>query len=55
MSTGEPTLTGRITLLQDEQQRAGFLYLLPIYRNGAAPTTQQQREEALVGLVYMRS
>ena len=52
-STGEATLTGRITLLQDEQQRAGFLYLLPIYRNGADPKTQQQREAALVGLVYM--
>mgnify|MGYP001547753273 FL=1 len=50
--TGEPTLTSRVTLRQDPAQRAGFLYLLPIYRNGSRPTTAAERETNLVGLVF---
>jgi PAS domain S-box-containing protein len=50
--TGELTSTGRIALVQDAQKRAGFLYLLPVYRNGSAPQTPEERQAALVGLVY---
>jgi PAS domain S-box-containing protein len=50
--TGEPTLTARISLVQDNQQRAGFLYLQPVYRNGSLPTTPEERVEALTGLIF---
>ena len=52
IETGEPALTGRITLVQDTRNRAGFLYLLPIYRNGASAATPDERREALLGFVY---
>ena len=51
--TGEPTISGRITLVQDEHTHAGFLYLVPVYKNGTHPTTPAEREAALVGLVYV--
>jgi PAS domain S-box-containing protein len=50
--TGEPALTGRISLVQDHLNRAGFHYLVPIYRLGSHPTTPAEREAALVGVVY---
>ena len=50
--TGEPTLTGRITLVQDRLKRPGFHYLVPVYRNGSHPTSPAEREAMLVGLVY---
>jgi len=50
--TGEPTLSGRLTLVQDERQRAGFINLVPIYRNGTRPQTPEQRATALQGVVY---
>ena len=49
--TGEATLTARVSLVQDAQQRAGFLYLLPVYRNGSHPKTAEERFAALAGLV----
>ena len=51
--SGEPTVTGPVTLLQDPQHRRGFLYLLPVYRHGAAPTGPAGRVAALTGLVYV--
>ena len=50
--TGEPTLTGSVSLVQDKQNRPGFLYLLPIYRNGAEPASADEREGALLGLAF---
>lgn len=50
--TGEPTITTRLKLLQDEKQRAGFHYLVPVYRTGTNPTTPDERKAALVGLIY---
>ncbi len=52
LRTGEPTLSGSVTLLQDEQQRKGFLYFLPVYKNGTAPQTPAEREAALDVLLY---
>ncbi|MBA3590215.1 CHASE domain-containing protein, partial [Methylibium sp.] len=49
--TGEPTLTGRIALVQDGQQRPGFIYMLPLFRQGSDPVTQAQRKAALLGLL----
>ncbi len=50
--TGQATLTGRIDLVQDDRSSAGFLYLLPVYRNGSYPMTPAERDASLVGLVY---
>ena len=52
ISTGEPTLSGLITLVQDGQQRPGMLYLLPIYQKGKTPTSPAEREATLMGLLY---
>jgi len=50
--SGEAALSGRIVLVQDGRQGPGFLYLVPVYRNGAHPANPQQRQAALLGLVY---
>jgi PAS domain S-box-containing protein len=52
MNTGEPALTGKITLVQDEKQTPGLLYLIPVYRRGAEPVNASQRQATLVGLLY---
>ncbi len=50
--TGEPTLTPPLTLVQDEQTRAGFLFLVPVYTNGLPTSTPQERIDAFLGIVY---
>lgn len=50
--TGRPTLTGRITLLQDAQKRAGLLYMLPLYGGPITPPTEALRHTSLVGVYY---
>ena len=52
VQTGEPTITSRISLAQDEKGRPGFLYLVPVFRNGTPSQTPAQRKENLVGLLY---
>ena len=52
VATGEPTLSKKITLLQDEAQGSGWVYLLPIYRIGTAQTTPAQRKTALLGVLF---
>jgi len=52
MNTGQPALTGKIALVQDGKQSPGFLYFLPVYRQGADPVTPAQHQAALVGLLY---
>ena len=47
VSTGKPTLTGRITLTRDGVQKAGMAYLLPVYREGAALDSPARRQDAL--------
>ncbi|WP_051242211.1 CHASE domain-containing protein [Azohydromonas australica] len=48
--TGLPALTSRITLRQDEQRRASFMFMAPIYRPGAPLNTAEERMAALSGL-----
>jgi signal transduction histidine kinase len=53
--TGEPTASGKVTLVQEsggDDTQAGFLIYLPVYRMGTAPTTVEERRAALVGYVY---
>jgi PAS domain S-box-containing protein len=52
IDSGEATLSGRITLVQDETRGPGFLYMLPVYRNGTDPGNFKQREAALIGFVF---
>ena len=51
-TTGQPAITGKITLVQDDTKQAGFLYLVPVYKNGTNPKTPEERLAALAGLVY---
>jgi len=50
--TGQPTLTARVELVQDDKNLTGFLYFVPVYREINTPPTPEARMENLVGLVY---
>jgi PAS domain S-box-containing protein len=50
--TGEPSITGRISLVQGGKGQTGFLYFLPVYKKGTKPTTPDERMSALTGLIY---
>jgi len=52
VQSGEPLLTPRLDRGPDTLERAGFLYLVPVYRNGTKPRSASDREEALLGLVF---
>ena len=51
-TSGQPTITGKIALVQDGKKQAGFLYLVPVYKTGSHPTTPEERLAALDVLVY---
>jgi len=48
----QPTLTGQVRLVQVPHQNHGFLYLVPLYRQGADAQTGAQRRRMLIGLLY---
>ncbi len=52
--TGEPALTGKVTLVQeiDEKKQAGFLLFIPVYRNGQPTDTIADRRASLHGFLY---
>lgn len=50
--TGEPQITGRITLVQDGKKRPGFLLLLPSYRPGMPLKTVGERRAAFERWIY---
>ena len=52
IATGEPTLSRKVILVQDQQRSPGFVYLLPVFRTGTDPATPAQRRAALVGLLF---
>ena len=52
IETGEHTLTAPITLVQDDEERRGLLYLVPVYDKGDAPDTPDARSKRLVGLIF---
>jgi two-component system sensor histidine kinase/response regulator len=49
----QPTLSARLTLLQDDKRGAGFLYLIPVYKRGSSPAGPKEREQFLAGLLYV--
>lgn len=52
IATGEPTLSGRLTLTRDDRRQHGFIYVLPVFRDGRDPATPTERRAALEGLLY---
>lgn len=52
--TGKPSLTGKVTLLQNVKidQGRGFLMYVPYFRAGTTNTSIEQRQQNLVGFVY---
>ena len=50
--TGEPTLTPRVVLVQDEQRGAGLVYLLPVYARKTQDYRTQDDHGRLVGFVH---
>lgn len=50
--SGNPTMTGRISLVQDGQSRPGFLIYLPIYKVGMPINTIAERRVAFAGWSY---
>ena len=52
--SGAPTVTGRVTLVQeiDQRKQAGFLMYVPMYAGGDIPTTVEQRRQRLIGFAY---
>ncbi|MNR78796.1 putative diguanylate cyclase YegE [compost metagenome] len=52
--TGLPTLSGRVTLVQETEvnRQAGSLLYVPVYRPDMPKATVAQRREALQGFVY---
>jgi PAS domain S-box-containing protein len=51
MLTGEPTLSAPVMLTEADPPRMGCLYLLPVYREGTAPSTPEERRRELMGWV----
>ncbi|MDP3070283.1 MAG: CHASE domain-containing protein [Opitutaceae bacterium] len=52
MRTGAPIISRRINVIDGEGTVPGCLLFLPVYRNGAAVSTESERSQALVGWVY---
>ena len=52
IDSGSPTLSRSIVLVQDQHKARGALLYSPIYRNGSAPSTPQERRAALVGVLF---
>lgn len=52
--TGEASITGKVTLLQetDRDVQAGFLMFVPVYRRNLETTTVSQRRAAVSGYIY---
>lgn len=52
--TGKAALSGKVELVQetDNEVQAGTLMYVPVYRNGAAADTVEQRRSALIGWAY---
>ena len=54
MDSGDPALSGKVQLVQETDQaiQAGFLLYVPVYRNGRATLTVEDRRRNLMGWVY---
>lgn len=50
-STGDIHATGRIRLVQEQQNQYGFLVVLPLYQSGTKPASQALRQEQFNGVL----
>lgn len=50
--SGEATITGPITLVQDSQKTPGFLFYAPLYSRNGVPDEYGSNEDGFLGLVY---
>lgn len=52
--TGWPTMTGRVTLIQevDPEKQPGVLILVPVYEKGERPSSVEERRDKLLGFAY---
>lgn len=51
--TGEPAATGRFNFNQNKDENsAGFMIFMPIYKNGEVPPTVEERRNLLKGFIY---
>jgi signal transduction histidine kinase/CHASE1-domain containing sensor protein len=52
--SGEAALSGKVELVQEtgKEVQAGTLMYVPVYRNGAAAITVEQKQAALIGWAY---
>lgn len=52
--TGAPSISGFVRLVQEteENRQRGFLFYLPVYKNGVIPATIAERRQNLMGFVY---
>ena len=52
IASGEITLSPAVPLVRDGQTSPGFLMFLPVYVGGQFPSTAQEREARLLGVLY---
>ncbi len=52
VDSGQPSMTGSITLVQDQRQTPGVLLFVPVYAKGAHPGNASERRATLLGLLY---
>ena len=52
IQSGKPSLTKSLTLIQLAQDEVGFIFFLPIYRQGYTPLTTEERKRDIVGLTF---
>jgi PAS domain S-box-containing protein len=52
IATGRASLTGSITLVQDQTRTPGFLLFLPVFKSNAAVAEADLNATSLIGLVY---
>ncbi|MEO8278649.1 MAG: CHASE domain-containing protein [Ideonella sp.] len=51
IASGQPTITAPITLVQDQRRSPGVLLFVPVYRAQARPRNEEERRNALIGLL----
>ena len=51
MASGQPSLSGTITLVQDQNDKPGFIFLVPVFHGNQLPETAEARRAQLKGLM----
>ncbi len=51
LASGQPSLSGAITLVQDRDEKPGFLFLVPVFQGSQVPDTPEARRTQLRGFM----